>query len=210
MTNPKKRRGTVDLESITTTALELFNQRGYDGTSMDGIANQLGVTKAALYYHAPGGKQQILDLAMRRVMDPLWLSLQEPGAVEGSSSGRLRHVLTRQVELVLKGMPEIGYFLLPVAHHPLKEEVRSRRRAYDAAVRTLLEQSAEEGEVREDLDSAVMLRLILGMVYSMNEWYRPDGRLDPAEIRDTVLALVFRGVDPERSSGADWRCGSER
>jgi AcrR family transcriptional regulator len=197
MNKAKSRRAAVDLEAITTSALELFNQNGYDGTSMESIANSLSITKAALYYHAPGGKEQILEHAMRRVMDPLWLSLQEPSAVEGSGSERLRYVLTRQVELVVNGMPGIAYFLLPVAHHPLRAEVRSRRRAYDAAVRSLLESSLKAGEVRDDLDAAVMLRLILGMVYSINEWYRPGGRLNEAEIRDTVLAIVFRGINPQ-------------
>lgn len=190
----KNPRVKLDFETITTTALELFNEIGYDRTTMDKVAARLGVTKAALYYHVPGGKEAILSHAMHRSLDPLWLSLQEPGAVAGTSSERLRYVLTRQVELVLKGLPDIAYFLLPVAHHPLKLEIQSRRRSYDAAVKEVFERALEEGAIREDLDPSVMFRLVIGMVYSINEWYQPGGRMSPAEIRDVVLALVFRGV----------------
>lgn len=200
----EKRRERHDLETITTRAIELFNERGYDGTSMEEIAKGLGVTKAALYYHAPHGKVQILEHAMRRTLDPLWMSLQEPGAMHGTNAERLRHVLSRQVELVLDGLPEIGYFLLPVAHHPLKEEVRARRKAYDGSVRRILEQAAVDGDIRNDIDLAVMLRLILGMIYSMNEWYRADGRLDPAEIQSAVFGVVFEGIDAV-VDGADAR-----
>lgn len=47
-------------ERILETALELFAQNGYLGTSMNDIAQQLGFTKAALYKHYTS-KQEILD-----------------------------------------------------------------------------------------------------------------------------------------------------
>ena len=49
-------------ERILRTALELFAQNGYLGTSMNDIAKQLGFTKAALYKHYTS-KQEILDRA---------------------------------------------------------------------------------------------------------------------------------------------------
>ena len=51
---------------ILETALELFAQRGYLGTSMSDIAQQLGITKAALYKHYTG-KQEILDQIVERM-----------------------------------------------------------------------------------------------------------------------------------------------
>lgn len=53
-------------ERILEKALALFVERGYMGTSMNDIASQLGITKAALYKHYTS-KQEILDsfLAMR-------------------------------------------------------------------------------------------------------------------------------------------------
>ncbi|MEV0578600.1 helix-turn-helix domain-containing protein [Streptomyces sp. NPDC050392] len=38
-------------EHIKRTALDLFVERGYDGTSLRQIAEALNVTKAAVYYH---------------------------------------------------------------------------------------------------------------------------------------------------------------
>jgi AcrR family transcriptional regulator len=184
----------IDVGVITTIALDLFNDSGYDGTSMEQIASRLGVTKAAIYYHVPGGKEEILHHAIRRVMDPLWLSLQEPPAVDGTAFERLTHVLGRQVELILHGMPDIAYFLHPKAHHPLSSEVRARRRSYDGAVQSVLDAAIAEGAIRRDVDARLMLRLVVGMIYSMNEWYQPDGRLTIDEIRDGVLALLLTGV----------------
>ena len=57
-------------ERILETALALFAQNGYLGTSMTEIAGQLGITKAALYKHY-AGKQQLLEqiVARMNVMD---------------------------------------------------------------------------------------------------------------------------------------------
>ena len=53
-------------ERILETALELFAQNGYLGTSMNDIAGQLGITKAALYKHY-ASKQEILDRIVERM-----------------------------------------------------------------------------------------------------------------------------------------------
>lgn len=47
-------------ERIIETALELFSEKGYLGTSMSDIAKQLGITKAALYKHYTS-KQEIFE-----------------------------------------------------------------------------------------------------------------------------------------------------
>ena len=53
-------------ERILETALELFAQNGYLGTSMNDIAERLGFTKAALYKHYTS-KQEILDKIVERM-----------------------------------------------------------------------------------------------------------------------------------------------
>jgi AcrR family transcriptional regulator len=52
-------------ERILDVALELFNERGYDGTSLRDISERLGVTKAALYYHFERKEDILLELHLR-------------------------------------------------------------------------------------------------------------------------------------------------
>ena len=53
-------------ERILEEALKLFSQSGYMGTSMNDIAAELGVTKAALYKHYKS-KQEILESIVERM-----------------------------------------------------------------------------------------------------------------------------------------------
>jgi AcrR family transcriptional regulator len=52
-------------EAILDVALELFNEQGYDKASLREIAERLGVTKAALYYHFSRKEDILLELHMR-------------------------------------------------------------------------------------------------------------------------------------------------
>ncbi|HEY7398874.1 MAG TPA: helix-turn-helix domain-containing protein [Gaiellaceae bacterium] len=52
-------------ERILDVALELFNEQGYDKTSLREIAERLGVTKAALYYHFERKADILLELHFR-------------------------------------------------------------------------------------------------------------------------------------------------
>src|ERR1700728_2627182 len=59
-TNPHDTR-----ERILDVALDLFIEKGYDKTSLREIAEQLGVTKAALYYHFKSKQDILMALHMR-------------------------------------------------------------------------------------------------------------------------------------------------
>src|SRR3954447_20367041 len=61
-------RPGYDLESVLAVAVEVFNERGYDGTSMEDLAQRLGIAKSAIYHHV-SGKEELLRLSLDRAMD---------------------------------------------------------------------------------------------------------------------------------------------
>jgi len=61
---PVRGRGLTK-ERILDVALELFNEQGYESTSLREIADRLGVTKAALYYHFARKEDILLELHLR-------------------------------------------------------------------------------------------------------------------------------------------------
>jgi AcrR family transcriptional regulator len=63
-TQSRRPRGEMR-EAILDVALELFNEQGYEKTSLREIADRLGVTKAALYYHFEKKEDILLELHLR-------------------------------------------------------------------------------------------------------------------------------------------------
>ncbi|GAA4601871.1 AcrR family transcriptional regulator [Actinoplanes octamycinicus] len=78
-----RRAGSETRAEILRVALELFTERGFEGTSIRDLSEALGMTKSSLYYHFEG-KEAIIQalLASRRAeVDELleWIDGQEPG-----------------------------------------------------------------------------------------------------------------------------------
>ena len=76
-------RRTDTREQIRTIALELFAEHGYDKTSLREIAERLGVTKAAVYYHFRTKEEILVSLIedfLREVDDIVgWAASQPAG-----------------------------------------------------------------------------------------------------------------------------------
>jgi AcrR family transcriptional regulator len=81
--DPEAPAGGGTRENIQTVALRLFAEQGYESTSMRQIAEELGFTKAALYYHFKSKEDIVRSLmeTMRTQVTELvaWARTQEPG-----------------------------------------------------------------------------------------------------------------------------------
>ena len=82
-------------ERILRTALELFAQNGYLGTSMNDIAGQLGFTKAALYKHY-ASKQEILDKIVERMNKMDYERAEAYEMPETEPDGFVKHICIHQ------------------------------------------------------------------------------------------------------------------
>jgi AcrR family transcriptional regulator len=193
-TDPPRRRGRPgnDLDTVLTTAVRLFNERGYDYTSMLDIALALGITKSSVYHHVDA-KEQLLKLSVDRALDGLFEAADEVDSLDGPAIDRLEHLIRRSV-LVLADRLEFVTLLLRVrGNTAVEQHALTRRRDFDARVTEVVKQAQAEGGLRADVDPATAARLLFGMVNSLTEWYRPD-RGSATELADTVTALAFDGL----------------
>lgn len=80
-------RRTDTRDKIRAVALELFSVHGYDQTSIRQIAERLGITKAAVYYHFPAKEDIVVSLAddLRNGINEIltWAAGQPPGKKTG-------------------------------------------------------------------------------------------------------------------------------
>jgi AcrR family transcriptional regulator len=189
----KRGRPGYDLESLLLVAVKLFNERGYDGTSMEDLARSLGITKSAIYYHVPS-KDELLRLAVDRALDGLFAVVAEVDDVPGRAIDRLEHVLRGSVAVLVERLPFVTLLLRVRGNTKVERAALARRREFDHLITDLVKQAEAEGDVREGLDPATVARLLFGMVNSLTEWYRPRRGSDHAELADTVCHMAFDGI----------------
>lgn len=186
-------RSPYDRDHVVDVAVKVFTERGYDGTSMANIADALGVHKSSIYHHV-SGKEQLLDDAVKRALNALHGMLAEPGAVNGAAAERLRYVVRRTVEIMVRQLPEVTVLLRIRGNTPTERWAMSRRREFDRAVQRIVADAAAEGELRRDIDAALATRLIFGMSNSVTEWYQAAGRLSAHDVASAIEAVVFDGL----------------
>ncbi|MDK3256922.1 TetR/AcrR family transcriptional regulator [Blastococcus capsensis] len=181
------------LDSLLGVAVAVFNERGYDATTMEDLATRLGVTKSAIYHHVPG-KGELLRLALDRALDALFAVTREPGATGGPAIERLEHVVRGSVRVLTRELPFVTLLLRVRGNSPVEQEALARRREFDRLVTGLVRAAEEQGDVRPDVDPAVTSRLLFGAVNSLTEWYRPEGGLDATAVADALVATMFDGL----------------
>ena len=192
---PRRRgRPGYDLESVLQTAVEVFNERGYDGTSMEDLSKRLGIAKSAIYHHV-SGKEELLRMALDRALDGWSEAAEQARELDAPAIVRLEMLVRATVAVLQARHPYVALLLRVRGNTPVERAALERRRSFDRLVASLVEEAERDGDVRADVDPKVTARLLSGLINSIVEWYRPGSRPagQPA-LADAVCAIAFDGL----------------
>jgi AcrR family transcriptional regulator len=191
------RTSSEKLRSILQQAARLIYLKGFDGTSMQDIADACSMTKAGLYHHIATKEAMLLaimhygmDLFEERVLGPV-KDITDPLA-------RLKATLANNVRLVtLDSTKEVTIILHE--HSTLtgdaKQEINARKKQYVQFLERTIEEAIAKGQIRK-VDSTLAAFSFLGSVLWTYKWYRSDGALSPQQLADGIGDLFFHGLMP--------------
>ncbi len=186
-------RRPYDIDSITDVAFRVFAERGYDATSMDDVARAAGITKASIYHHVPS-KEALLARGLDRALEALFAVLEEPAAREGRAGDRVAAILRRAAEITMSLQAEVSVLFRVRGNSATELAAMERRRSFDALLSELVREAQRAGEIRADIDPALLVRLVFGMSNSLVEWYRPGGRMPAGQIAGAIETIVRKGI----------------
>ncbi|MEV0662803.1 TetR/AcrR family transcriptional regulator [Actinomadura luteofluorescens] len=190
----KRGRPGYDQATVLRRAIELFNRKGYEGTSMGDLAEELGFSKSAIYHHVPS-KTHLLALALDEALDELTAVIREAQeGAGGSAYERLRSVVRESVRVLVAHQPAVTLLLRVRGNSEVELAALQRRRWIDARLAELVRAAAAEGAVRGDVPPELVSRLLFGMVNSLVEWYRPGGEVSAEALSDAITAIAFDGL----------------
>jgi AcrR family transcriptional regulator len=182
-------------EEVYSAALRLFNQQGYHATSMQDIADAVGLYKGSLYHYI-GGKEDLLTRVFERAMASLLEDIEAVVSdVSLSPRDQLRLLVRAHVRAVAENLDCLSVYL-----HEFRaltgasfEKVRAQRERYRELVEAVVARGLELGEfVTRDVGVATLG--LLGMCNWVAQWYRPAGRLSASEIGDLLADLALEGL----------------
>lgn len=189
----KRGRPGHDQESVLSIAVQVFNKHGYDATSMGTLADNLGISKSAIYHHVPS-KGDLLDMALDEALVPLEALGTDPRATTGTAAARLEFVLRSTIQVLIDRQPYVTLLLRLRGNTEIERTALERRRAVDRRLADLVVSAQQEGSLRADIDPRTTTRLLFGTINSLVEWYRPDGPSTPQQVEDNAIAMMLDGL----------------
>jgi AcrR family transcriptional regulator len=178
---------------VLAVAVEIFNERGYDGTSMRDLSARLGIAKSAIYHHVTG-KEELLSLALDRALTGLSAVADRARALEAPAIERLEYLVRGSVEVLEAELPYVTLLLRVRGNTRVERAALNRRRAFDRFVADLVREAQRDGDIDPDRDALITARLLFGLVNSIVEWYRPTRRAVTRPLADAVCAMAFDGL----------------
>jgi TetR/AcrR family transcriptional regulator, cholesterol catabolism regulator len=191
-------------QEILRAAARLFQQRGYDATSMNDVASALKLSKGGLYHHFQG-KDEILFEIMNHAMEITEERVLAPVRSIGNPAERLRALIRLHMEVVLSPRDrEITVMLHE--NHPLppglRKRINHRKKEYVHFVENLVAEVQKDFQKEKRLSmgsqNAVSPRAaafaLLGMINWIYQWYKPEGNLQAQTLIPQFTELFFEGI----------------
>lgn len=187
-------------EQIINVAASLFESDGYHSTSMEQIADKVGIVKASLYYYFDSKEQLLVELHEEMMSSLLERQTARVKADELNSAEILRETMRDILDLMESrpGRLRIFFEAYRAMPDPFRAEIIEQRRSYRQSVVATIKRGIERGEFRE-CDPELSALALLGMCNWSYQWYRSGGRLRAEAIADEFWDLFISGLRIERS-----------
>ena len=190
-TDPRAR-----LREICRIAARVFYEKGYDGASMQEIAQAVGLTKAGLYHHV-GSKDNLLFEIMNYGVDILDETVLARVQNIQDPREKLRQTILGHIDLIVRARDlEITVILHEnrSLQGELREKINRRKRAYVNYLKDLIAQVQKQSGRPALLSPTLAAFYLLGLVNWLYQWYRPEGTISQAELGQATVEFFFRGL----------------
>jgi TetR/AcrR family transcriptional regulator, cholesterol catabolism regulator len=180
-------------QQIVDTAAKLFDSDGFERTSMDKIASEVGIAKPTLYHYFTSKNEILFDI--HGVFIDLLLARQAARVDTGvSAAEQLREVMADILELMETHRGHVRVFFENHRELPAdkRETIRFKRDQYQQAVETILATGVQAGEFRA-LDVRLTSLHVFGACNWAYQWYR-GGKLSTREIADQYWDHLIHGI----------------
>lgn len=188
---------TIDSrQEILRAAARLFQQQGYDATSMNDVAAALKLSKGGLYHHFQS-KDEILFHLMSHALDITQEQVIDRVRGVAEPEERLRMLIRLHIGVVLRERDrEITVMLHE--NHPLppslRRQVNARKKDYVHFVENLIAEVQEQRRSKGSVSPRAAAFALMGMINWIYQWYRPEGSLQEEHLVRQYTEIFFAGA----------------
>lgn len=183
---------------ILDAAASMLATGGYAGTSLTGIADQIGMRHASIYYHFSSKDELVIEvlrqgtLRAREAVAEVLIALGD----QAPAKDALRAAIVAHLGALLAQGPYTTANVRSYGQLPpdLTRQHLEFQRSYATTWRELIRRGVDNNEFRQDLDQRAMRLMILGAMNWTIEWFDESKDLGPEQLGHQLADMVLDGL----------------
>jgi TetR/AcrR family transcriptional regulator, cholesterol catabolism regulator len=182
-------------QEIAAAAAQIFNQKGFRGTSLTAVAEALDMDRATLYYYI-SNKQELFDEVVRKASEKNVAAAETALASDIAPLEKLRVLVTELMASYAANYPLLYVYIrenlshVDVERSEWSKYMRGLNRRYEEAVIAMIQEGLDDGTIRPLASARVLAFGIIGMVGWTNRWFVPDRSSENAEAVGAAYAEI--------------------
>jgi AcrR family transcriptional regulator len=180
---------------IVDAAAEIFHRQGYADTSVQDVADAVGILKGSLYYYIKS-KEDLLFRVLEEVHEDAHGIIEEVAAMDAPPLERLFAYFRAHVEYNTRNLTKVAvnYHDFGLLSGDRREKIIKERQVYERFVVGLIKEAQESGDVRPEVDARLAAYSALGMANWVYTWYKPSGKTSPDELAELIAEMIVGGL----------------
>jgi AcrR family transcriptional regulator len=195
---PKARAGRDTggrFADVVDAAAELFSSQGYAATSIQDIADAVGLLGGSLYHYIDT-KEDLLYAVILEVHEHTAALGYEALGLDDDAVAKLRLIIQRHLHGAGANLAKLRVFYRESRSLSPKRlaEIVADRDSYEHSLRKVIQCGQDEGAFASHLDPVLTSISILAILNSVQQWYRPDSPRTIDEVATAFTDLILRSV----------------
>jgi AcrR family transcriptional regulator len=203
------RKRTAIEEEILRVAADKFGKQGYQATTLDEIAAEAGISRAAFYLYFPN-KEELLHRMYHQVIATSQAAIEQIVAEDLPVAEKLRRIIRHQVRYMATNLLLLRVFFSEIFNlrPELGQWVRRANRAFGAVIERVVSEGVQNGELIP-LHPKQFTYAVMGMCNWMHRWYRPGGEWTSDTVAEEFIRILESGYLTQRLEQPHAACVQE-
>lgn len=182
-------------QMVIDAAIKIFHRKGYRTTTLDDVAQDLGLTKPALYHYV-SSKENLLSLIYLRSLEIFFSTIYEIPNMKLSPVEKMRLFIRRHLKsVVIENLTLFSVFFSEESQLPQEDfqRIQVEKKKFTQVVEEIIEDGVNRGYFKP-LNPKIQAYAIIGMCNWLYRWYNPESSpFSPDEIVDQFVSLLENG-----------------
>jgi AcrR family transcriptional regulator len=190
------------MQEILDATSAVLGERGYDGTSLDEVAERLDLTKASIYHYFESSGE-LLTACLEYIADSVDERLRQQTERDAAlpAPERLRRLIETQALILLNDYPHLTELFTRRIEwpEPYRKRIKAMRDRHDQYFRDVIDAGVASGEF-QCADPTLARHCVHGALNYLPVWYRRGRQQRPvdiaADLSDMLLLMLVPSTPP--------------